>query len=157
MVNEENSVRPVAERHKTDMKLEADSSVLDACDLCRSQVSCNHVHVCVGLFICLSCCTELVSSPWVELIALFRTPLINSGILSCQTKTCLVWPTPRHSVFECGYLLFRHNHRHVPDSSGVCRLIMTGNKWLSWGLKREKVLGTFQPLLNHLKPHVQPN
>lgn len=34
---------------------------------------------------------------------------------------------------------------------------MTGSEWLSWGLDRETVCGTFQPLLNHFKPPMQQN
>lgn len=34
---------------------------------------------------------------------------------------------------------------------------MTGSEWFSWGLDRETVCGTFQPLLNHFKPPMQQN
>lgn len=49
------------------------------------------------------------------------------------------------------YLIFQQ------QSQTGCRLDMTDHEWLSWGLDRETVCGTFQPLLNHLKPPMQQN
>lgn len=34
---------------------------------------------------------------------------------------------------------------------------MTDHEWLSWGLDRETVCGSFHSLLNHLKPPMQQN
>lgn len=76
----------------------------------------------------------------------------NSNSLHCP-----VCPTPRYSVSDCGYICYFYTeHRQVSDSSGACSLNMTG-KCLSWGLDRETVCGTFQPLLNHFEPPMQQN
>lgn len=94
----------MGERHQTDVRSEVDSSVQDACDPVRSQVSSYHIHVCVGLFICVSCYTDLVSSPRVESAVQNSTKKYwNSNSLHAEER--FVQHNQCHViVFECGYI-----------------------------------------------------
>lgn len=140
----------MAKRHQTDVRSEVNSSMWDAtwlCDPCWSQVSCYHIHVCVGLFICLSCKQEhWVSVTTLSTVQNFIKKFWNFNVLQAAAILLL-----NVNIFA----ISSPNTDRIQTEESVVWIWCNG--WLSWGLDRETVCSSFQPLLNHLKPPMQPN